>query len=155
MHLIATLIASATAAGGFLLATLFYGLHKLDAADVKRQFNPIYHFLVHKWYFDELYAFIFIKPLFFVSSIVSKFDKNVIDIFIDKLAVGVKAISKVHDAIDRYVVDGFVNVIGNWTYSAGRSLKAVQTGKLRQYVMFIVVGTVVLTVIMQWALAAE
>ncbi len=155
VHLVATLIASATAAGGFLLATLFYGLRKLDAADVKRQFNPIYHFLVNKWYFDELYAFIFIKPLFFVSSIISKIDKNLIDVLIDKLAVGVKSLSKFDDLIDRYVVDGFVNVVGNWTYSAGRSLKAVQTGKLRQYVMFIVVGTVALTVIMQWALAAE
>ncbi|MGC3969984.1 MAG: NADH-quinone oxidoreductase subunit L [Pirellulales bacterium] len=155
IHAMATLIASATAAGGFILALVFYGLRKLDAADVKRQFSPIYYFLVNKWYFDELYNFIFIKPTHFLSGIVARFDKNVIDVLIDKLAVGVKSLSKIDDLIDRTVVDGFVNVVGNWTYAAGRSLKTVQTGKIRQYVLFIVVGTAALTVVMQWALAGQ
>lgn len=155
IHALATLIASATAAGGFILALVFYGLRKLDAADVKRQFSPIYYFLVNKWYFDELYNFIFIKPTHFVSGIVARFDKNIIDVLIDKIAAGVKSLSKLDDAIDRTVVDGFVNVVGNWTYAAGRSLKTVQTGKIRQYVLLIVVGTAALTVVMQWALAGQ
>ena len=44
---------------GFVLATLFYGLRKLDPTDVRRTFAPVYRFLVHKWMFDELYAFLF------------------------------------------------------------------------------------------------
>ena len=39
-----------------MLATAFYGLRKLDPDDVRRTFAPLYWFLVHKWWFDELYA---------------------------------------------------------------------------------------------------
>jgi NADH-quinone oxidoreductase subunit L len=155
IHITATLAAFSTAFAGFMLATVFYGWRKLDAAEVRKQFSPIYGFLLNKWWFDELYDFLFVKPVHFVSGLVSKFDKNIIDVLINKLAAGTKAIAKLDDMIDRNLVDGFVNVVGNWTYSTGRSLKAVQTGKLRHYVMFIVIGTVALTVVMQWAFAAQ
>jgi len=154
IHIAATLAAFGTAAAGFLLATVFYGWRKLDAADVRRQFSPIYEFLWNKWYFDELYEFLFIRPTHFVASLASKFDKNVIDVAIDKTAAGVRGIAKFDDAVDRLFVDGLVNLVAGWTYSFGRSLKAVQTGQLRQYVMFIVLGTVVLTMILQMAFAA-
>ena len=39
---------------------------------------------------------------------------------------------------DRTLVDGFVNLLAAWTYSLGVSLHAIQTGRIRQYVMFIV-----------------
>ena len=45
------------------------------------------------------------------------------------------------------VVDGIVNVAGSVTWKAGLELKRVQTGNLRQYVMFIVVGTVAIFVL--------
>ena len=153
IHLSATAIASATAAAGFLLATLFYGWKTLDPSDVRSQFSPIYRFLWNKWYFDELYQVLFIRPVHFVSYLISQFDKRVIDVFIDKLAACVRAMSRIGDLFDRSFVDGIVNLVGNWTYSLGRSLRTVQTGSLRQYVMLIVVGTVALTLIMQWAFA--
>ena len=148
-----TIPRTGTAAAGFLLSTVFYGWRKLDAADVRRQFAPIYTFLVNKWWFDELYAFLFIRPAHFVAGIIAKFDKQVIDVAIDKAAAGVRVVSRVDDAIDRNLVDGVVNLIAQWTYSIGRSLKAVQTGRIRQYVMLIVVGVVALTMLMQIAFA--
>ena len=45
---------------------------------------------------------------------------------------------------DETMVDGLVNLVGTVTYSVGTSLKAVQTGRLRQYIMWIGVGVVVL-----------
>ncbi len=47
---------------GFVLATLFYGVAVLDPEEVRRQFGPIYRFLWHKWYFDELYDVLFVQP---------------------------------------------------------------------------------------------
>ncbi len=58
----ASLWAFGAALAGFLLATVFYGLRKLNPDDVKRQFAPIYRFLIHKWWFDELYALLFVRP---------------------------------------------------------------------------------------------
>ena len=53
-------------------------------------------------------------------------------------------VSKWDRAFDEKVVDGLVNLLGNATWSAGNSLKVLQTGRLRQYVMFIVAGVVAL-----------
>jgi NADH-quinone oxidoreductase subunit L len=33
-----------------------------------------------------------------------------------------------------------VNLLAAWTYSLGVSLHAIQTGRIRQYVLFIVIG---------------
>ena len=51
---------------------------------------------------------------------------------------------------DRFLIDGLANGIARWTYSVGVSLRAVQTGQLRQYVMFIALGTVTLFLIISF-----
>jgi NADH-quinone oxidoreductase subunit L len=151
-HNTATLAAFGTAMGGILLAVLFYGTNVLSAAEVARQFQPIYQFLRNKWYFDELYNAIFIQPTLFVGRRVAEFDKVVIDGFINSLAKGTKIISLINDLVDRYVVDGLINRFAHRTFDLGLWLKNVQTGNLRQYVMFIVVGTVTLFVLISYFL---
>ena len=49
--------------------------------------------------------------------------------------------------IDRTIIDGLVNRTAEVTWNAGLELKKVQTGRLRQYVMFIALGTVALFVL--------
>ena len=41
-----------------------------------------------------------------------------------------------------------MNLIARWTYALGLRLRTVQTGNIRQYVMWIAVGTVGLFVLM-------
>ena len=153
-HVPATIIAFSTAAAGFVLATVFYGLRILNPEEVRQQFSAIYVFLRNKWYFDELYNAIFVRPTFFISNLAARFDKQVIDGLIDNIARGTKKIAKFDDFLDRYFIDGLVNVTAHWTFSIGKSLRSVQTGKLRQYVMLIVIGTVALTVLIKWSVAA-
>ena len=45
---------------------------------------------------------------------------------------------------DKFLIDGLVDNFAEWTWNLGLSMRAVQTGRLRQYVMFIVVCTIVL-----------
>src|SRR5262249_36775395 len=120
-HVAATWTATITALSGFFLAVVFYGLRLADASEVRHQFGPIYNFLVHKWYFDELYDAIFVRPVMFVSRRVADFDKKVIDRFIDALAKGAVMIARLDDLIDRYIVDGLVNLFADWTYALGIS----------------------------------
>jgi NADH-quinone oxidoreductase subunit L len=153
-HMIAMLVASATALGGFLLATVFYAWRLLSAAEARQQFAPVYKFLLHKWYFDELYNAVFVRPTLVLSGLISRFDKQGIDRFIDGIAHATRRVATLDDAIDRYLVDGLVNLTAHWTWSVGRSLRSVQTGRLRQYVMFIVLATVALTILLQWTASA-
>ena len=77
---------------------------------------PIYNFLKNKWYFDELYDFIFIKPCKYVG----KFFWKKID----------------NGFIDKFGPDGISSIIKNL------SLKAVrfQTGYIYQYAFIMLIG---------------
>lgn len=150
IHVPASLIAFSTALSGFLLATVFYAWRLVKAEDVKNQFKRIYNFLWHKWYFDELYNAIFVQPVMFISRRIADFDKHVIDRFIDGCATAVRGISTIDDAIDRLFIDGLVNATARLVHSTALSMRRMQTGRLRQYVLFIVVGTVALFILVSF-----
>jgi NADH-quinone oxidoreductase subunit L len=150
VHVPASIIAFSTALAGFLLATIFYAWRWLKPDDVRNQFHRLYTFLWHKWYFDELYNAFIVQPVLFVSRRIADFDRHVIDRFIDGCALTVRGISTIDDTIDRVFVDGLVNAFAGWVYSFGLSMRRMQTGRLRQYVMFVVVGTVALFIIVSF-----
>src|SRR5262249_8645264 len=49
---------------GSLVAVLLYVLAPSIPAWLARIAQPLYEFLLNKWYFDELYDFIFVRPAF-------------------------------------------------------------------------------------------
>jgi NADH-quinone oxidoreductase subunit L len=147
IHLKAELAAFGTALLGFFLATAFYGLRKLNPDDARRYFSPIYWFLVHKWWFDELYAALFIRPILVLSGWVANCDKLGLDWLADHSAIAVTAIARLDDWIDRTFVDGIVNGIARWTYTIGMQLRSLQTGSIRQYVLWLAIGVVSLFVL--------
>jgi NADH-quinone oxidoreductase subunit L len=46
--------------------------------------------------------------------------------------------------LDRYIVDGVLNVISAWTVSAGEHLRQTQTGRVQDYVLALIVGVVMI-----------
>jgi NADH-quinone oxidoreductase subunit L len=146
-----SLIAIGTAFTGFLLATAMYGLGYLDPAEVRGQFQWLYRFLINKWWFDELYDRIFIRPTHVVSGWVSGIDRNGIDRLIDGLASATRRFATFWAWLaDGKIVDGFVDGLAAKTHSLGLSLRAVQTGRIRQYVMFIVIGAVAIFILISF-----
>jgi NADH-quinone oxidoreductase subunit L len=150
IHLAANVYAFSTALAGFLLATLIYGVQVLDPAEVRKNFAPIYTFLRNKWYFDEVYDVLFVRPTHVVAAIIVWIDRNVIDRIIDGLARIVVVVSKYDDWFDRLFVDGLVNGMARVTYSVADALRGLQTGRVRQYVMFVVVATVALFILVSF-----
>ncbi|TWU25876.1 NADH-quinone oxidoreductase subunit L [Bythopirellula polymerisocia] len=143
----AGIAAFCTALAGVLLASIIYLWRLLNPDELKESFKPLYGFLWNKWYFDELYNYLFVKPTLIVSHCAAWFDRNIIDSILHTSAAICKACSKVVDALfDQTVVDGTVNTLASGTWGLGLWLRKIQTGSLRQYVMFIVIGTVALFV---------
>ncbi len=146
-----TLIAISAALGGMLLATVFYFWRTLNADDVRRQFPKLYHFLLNKWWFDEIYDWIFIRPAMLVSHFAAGFDRRWIDGCIDRLAAATCHLANFWERVaDRAIVDRFFDGIASWTHGVGLLLRNVQTGSIRQYVMFIVVGMVAVFVVISF-----
>jgi NADH-quinone oxidoreductase subunit L len=146
-HGLAEFAAFGVALVGFLLAMAFYGLRKLDPSEAKSTFAPFYWFLSRKWLFDELYQVIFIRPLLVISNWVAATDKNGLDWLIDNTARAVQGLSRIDDWFDRLFVDGLVNSLARWTYTFGIRLRMLQSGSIRQYVLWLAIGTVALFVL--------
>src|SRR5262245_52409453 len=57
---------------GFALAFLYYIAAPSLPAATARAFRPIYLFLLNKWYFDELYDWLFVRPTFWIGRVLWK-----------------------------------------------------------------------------------
>jgi NADH-quinone oxidoreductase subunit L len=146
-----TWLATLTAWAGIALATAMYWRGVINPAEVRKQFEPLYQFLVHKWWFDELYDRLLIRPTLAIGRRIAGFDRRWIDGAIDGLARFTRAAATVWDRVaDRTLIDGSIDTLAAWTYGLGLRLRGVQTGRLRQYVMFIVIGAVALFVVISF-----
>jgi NADH-quinone oxidoreductase subunit L len=126
------------------LAYVLYCRPVINPADIKRQAGGLYDFLVDKWRFDALYDYLFVKPVHVVARWCQGFDANVLDRLLNGSATCTVSVANWDRWFDETFIDGLVNLVGRATNACGQSLRVVQTGRLRQYVMWIAVGVVVL-----------
>ena len=89
-----------------------------------------------------------IRPMLRISDWVETIDKRVIDWLADNSARTVAAVARLDDWIHRIFVDNTVNLLARWTYATGVWLRRLQTGNIRQYVMWLGAGLVGLFVLM-------
>jgi NADH-quinone oxidoreductase subunit L len=144
VHARAGLLALLAAFLGTGLAYVLYCARAVNPADISRQLSGLHEFLVDKWRFDTLYDAMFVRPVHVVAQWCQGFDKYVLDAVLDGSARTAVWAARWDRWFDEGFVDGLVNLVGSVTSSVGASLRVVQTGRLRQYVMWIAVGVVVL-----------
>ncbi|MFW8637157.1 NADH-quinone oxidoreductase subunit L [Cribrihabitans pelagius] len=76
--------------GGLLLALWFYIWNPSLPKRLAEQQRPLYLFLLNKWYFDELYDAIFVKPAVAIGRFFwKKGDGGTIDGFLNGVAMGI------------------------------------------------------------------
>jgi NADH-quinone oxidoreductase subunit L len=125
----------------------------LDPADASDQFPAVYTFLQRKWYFDELYSVLLVRPAVIVARRFRAFDLSVIDGILHALARGTVGLARLDRRFDNGVVDGLVNLVGNVFYDLGARLRVVQTGFIRNYILFLVLAAVGLFVALSYFVA--
>jgi NADH:ubiquinone oxidoreductase subunit 5 (subunit L)/multisubunit Na+/H+ antiporter MnhA subunit len=67
--------------------------------------------------------------------------------------VGLLGLSRIVGWIDRYIVDGVLNVASAWTLDAGDNLRSIQTGRAQDYVYAVAFGLLALIIWIQWVVA--
>ncbi len=110
-------LSTALVLASILFAWIKYKNYKTQAAPAG--FGKI---LQNKWYVDELYQAIIIKPLYNASA------------FFEKI-------------IEKKGIDGFVNGVGRAVNYGGRQLRLIQNGQVGVYVLLMVIGMLVLFII--------
>jgi NADH-quinone oxidoreductase subunit L len=112
---------------GFALAYLYYIAAPSLPAATARAFRPIYLFLLNKWYFDELYDWLFVRPAFWIGRLLWKQGDGTI--------------------IDGLGPDGIANRV-LWT--TGRVVR-LQTGYIYHYAFAMLIGVALIVTAFMFA----
>jgi NADH-quinone oxidoreductase subunit L len=152
-HDLAGLLALAAVALGVVFAAVIYRYGVLDPAEAKEQFPGVFDFLAHKWYFDELYSAMLVRPALVVGRACRWFDLTVIDGLIHGVARSAVAVSRWDGWFDNRIVDGLVNLLRDVAYGIGAWLRGLQTGYLRSYVLFLVLAAAGIYVVLSYFVA--
>jgi len=75
------------------------------------------------------------------------------DVFEGVLGAATLAFSRMVGWVDRYLVDGVLNVLSAWTLTTGDEMRSIQTGRAQDYVYGLAVGLLILLLWVSWALA--
>ena len=138
------LVSTVVALSGIGLAYLMYYKKSLSPDAVVARFKPLHTLLYNKYYFDELYDFVIVQPIYAIANFLWKFDANVIDGLVNLQATVTVWLSEVKQWFDTYVVDGTVNGIGIVTGAASSVLRLMQTGRLANYLLAVLFGVIVI-----------
>jgi len=141
-------VSTLVAVSGIVLGYLIYGKRIISPEKIGERFKPIYTLLYNKYYFDEIYDFIIIKPLLAFCRFMWKFDAVVIDGIVNFAGRFTMFQAWAWDIFDKYIVDGIVNGLGYTIWGIGSLIRQAQTGKVQNYAIVIFAGVVVSLIIM-------
>jgi NADH-quinone oxidoreductase subunit L len=101
---------------GLAVSYLFYIRRPYLPEDLANQQPMLYEFLLNKWYFDELYDLIFVRPTKWIGRFLWKFG-------------------------DGYIIDGFgPDGVSAWVLDITRNVVKIQTGYLYHYAFAMLIG---------------
>jgi NADH-quinone oxidoreductase subunit L len=111
---------------GLFLAWLFYIRSPEMPGLMAAKFHGLYHALADKYWVDELYSWIFVKPLIAISGIVF------------------------WRGIDQGVIDATLDGSADTARDVSDNLRHMQSGNLRSYAGWVAVGAMVVIIYMVW-----
>ena len=134
----------------FAAAVYWKPYQVLDPAETKEQWPRLHAFLAHKWYFDELYSAILVRPALVAAYAARWFDTHVIDGIVNGLGRCGVLLSRWNGLFDAHIIDGLVNVLADACFGLGARLRGVQTGYLRSYVLFLALAAVAIFIVLTY-----
>ncbi|PJF47494.1 MAG: NADH-quinone oxidoreductase subunit L [Chloroflexi bacterium] len=136
-NIVPVLFSIGVALGGLALGWLVYARNPLQAGQTDPvEKLPVFNFLYHRWYWDELYRKIFINPLQAIADNYSRVvDKGVIDRILEGgYALGAR-VTQGFAEFDRVVITGFSDAVGRFFRSLGDWGRELQTGQVQNYLL--------------------
>ncbi len=131
------------ALGGLFLGWWVYrGVKAGDPDPLQKPLGPLYRLLQNKYYLDELYDKVFVKPAYwFGETFTSKWiDRGVIDGVLHATArFSLNLGSFLRNAIDLPIVNGFADWFSEGVKRFGYEIRVMQTGRVQGYLIVSVI----------------
>ncbi len=147
-ELLLTVLSTLAALGAIVAA---YGVYVRRRGEPARRFaerfRGLYRIVAGKYFIDEFYRRVFVGGVLALGRIADWFDRRVIDGLVDGTAALVRRVSRAAIAVDEGVVDRAVNGVGRAHLGASAVLRRLQTGRIYNYALAVVVGVVLVITI--------
>lgn len=114
------------AAIGIAVAAIGHLGRRSDSPQMERYLGPLGTLFANKFYFDQIYAALIVRPL--------------------------EALSLVTAFFDRAIVDGTVDAIGQVPLTWGSAIRRMQSGLVQRYALAGVVGVLAIVLALAWQL---
>lgn len=139
------------ALGGLALGAWTYRNIQAGERDpLEKVLGPVHKVLKNKYYFDELYSKVFVKPAYWLAAVFTSqwMDRKVIDGILHWFAYITGVIGNAfRDYFDKPVVNGFGDFVGESTKRIGVWFRAIQTGRIQQYMILALISVVFFSVV--------
>jgi NADH-quinone oxidoreductase subunit L len=152
-HHIAVIASLSCFAIGIALAWAMYLRRLLSPEAMARRFAPVHRLLVAKYFMDEFYYAAVVRPLLALCALVAAIDRLLVDGAVNLAGLVTRAFAWLTGLFDRTVVDGTVNAAADSAQNLGRLLGKLQTGRVGNYLVFVLAGTAFLAGFMFWMAA--
>ncbi|NLH08104.1 MAG: NADH-quinone oxidoreductase subunit L [Chloroflexi bacterium] len=145
------------ALAGLGLGWLMYVRRPLRAGEedpLLRVLGPFYNLFANKYYIDEAYDFLFVRPSQWFARNVSYLliDRGIIDGIIHFIARSTEWWALRNKDFDTYVVNGGADEVVEGIGGLSNAFKYVQSGRLQQYLAVVLTGVLMLAGIFIWAI---
>jgi NADH-quinone oxidoreductase subunit L len=125
-HMDLAIQGSLAAAIGIVIAAIGHLGRRSDAPQMERFLGPLQTVFANKFYFDQLYAALVVRPL--------------------------EVLAMVAALIDRYVIDGLVNGVAAIPVALGGIVRRLQSGLVQRYALAGVMGVLMIVLALAWQL---
>ena len=134
------LVSIVVALGGLYVGWLVYGRKPLRSEQedpLVGVLGPLHTFLQNKWYWDELYEYVFIRPTVYLSEVVvyEVVDKGLIDGTLHLIARTVFRIGRVMLRFEQVVISDGVDWLKDQFLATVSEFRQLQTGKIQEYAL--------------------
>jgi NADH-quinone oxidoreductase subunit L len=150
--IVAPLASFAVALGGLGLGFWMYARKPLKAGQPDPMvaiLGPIYPVLKNKYYFDELYTNVIVKPLQWFSREVAYvfLDKGVIDGFLHLTGRVFTWLGDIIKMLNMWLIDGVGDGVPELIQRFGGYFRRIQSGSVQQYMLIIALAALVIGII--------
>ncbi|HTP51476.1 MAG TPA: NADH-quinone oxidoreductase subunit L [Anaeromyxobacteraceae bacterium] len=127
--------------GWFFARLLFKDGRSPVPAQLKKRFFGAWTVVYNKYYVDEAYQALVVRPSLFLARFLFWFDQHVVDWLVNFVGWLGRFVANIDGAIDKYVVDGAVNAVAGLTGEAGRAMRRIETGRITTYLYGLTLGS--------------
>jgi NADH-quinone oxidoreductase subunit L len=138
--------------GGFALARWLYRDARSPIPgrlleSPNRLVRGVYRVIYHKYYVDEAYQATAVRGVVDGSRALSWIDSRLVDGIVNLCGILGRLLGFLQGFIDRWFVDGLVNLVATAIIRGGGALRHLQTGRIQTYLYGAIGGSVILLVL--------